>query len=196
MNTTTNLVLWTRADNYCGTNYENHFIGLSVTRDSCVYARANFAALLELLGGESETVIVARASHWACGWVETILVEATDSEASTKLDDALSAIESYPVLCEDTLMSMEQEDTEAQLEQYTDQWVDTVNKAIPGLSARDSKRIAVAVFYDDIAWRGLEEAFVNSESIERYLKSWEFQNDDFKNSHKKSMKVLAKYISK
>lgn len=43
-------------------------------RDSEILAESNFHSALAMLGGESETVQVHRFGHWACGWLEIILI--------------------------------------------------------------------------------------------------------------------------
>lgn len=64
-------------------------------RDSEALAESNFAAALEILGGESETVEVHRFGHWACGWFEIIIVHPDRLEDAESIEKALS---DYPVL--------------------------------------------------------------------------------------------------
>lgn len=74
------LVQWS-ATNYIGERYDDYYIVYTRNRDSPMLHEHNFDAALKRLGGESETVIVARASHWLCGWVEQLLVHKSDSNA-------------------------------------------------------------------------------------------------------------------
>src|ERR1035437_3896091 len=78
----TNLKRWVYPSNYCGTDWSDYYVGLVRSCDSDCLERSNFDSLLELLGGETPErddceeydVIVAHDSHWAVGWIETILV--------------------------------------------------------------------------------------------------------------------------
>lgn len=65
-------------------------------------SQSNFAAILKELGGESETVIVERATHWLCGWIETIYVHESDHDRLVKADSLIEYLtEMYPILDED-----------------------------------------------------------------------------------------------
>jgi len=69
-------------------------------RDSGCLDLSNFQTALEMLGDESETVEVHRFGHWACGWLEIIIV-APDSEAQAKAQEIQDSLENYPVLDDD-----------------------------------------------------------------------------------------------
>ena len=56
-------------------------------RDSDCLKQSNFAVMLRELGGESETVIVVRESHWAVGWVEWIAIHELDAAALQIADE-------------------------------------------------------------------------------------------------------------
>lgn len=71
---------------------------VSRSRDASILTESNFATALEMLGGEGNGVSVVNVGHWACGWVEHIVV---DFDAKDKLEIALKIINSiyaYPVL--------------------------------------------------------------------------------------------------
>jgi hypothetical protein len=53
--------------------------------------------MLRELGGESETVLVLRDSHWAVGWVEAIYIHESDTDRLAIADEIMSALEDYPV---------------------------------------------------------------------------------------------------
>ena len=57
--------------------------------------------MLTALGGESETIIVVRESHWAVGWVEWIAIHESDTAALAKADEHCGRLENYPVLDEE-----------------------------------------------------------------------------------------------
>lgn len=74
------------------------------TRDSGCLETSNFAAALEILGGECETVEVHRFGHWGPGWYEIILVS---PERAAAVEDIAAALENCPALDEDDLSERE-----------------------------------------------------------------------------------------
>jgi hypothetical protein len=68
--------------------------------------------MLRELGGESETVIVVRESHWAVGWVEWIAIHDDDKPALRIADELVAALSDYPVIDEDHWSELEQEDAQ------------------------------------------------------------------------------------
>lgn len=82
---------------------------VSQNRDSGCLALSNFAAALEILGGESETVEVHRFNHWANGWFEIILVS---PERGAEIEEIESSLENYPVLNDFDFSRRENEEAE------------------------------------------------------------------------------------
>lgn len=80
---------------------------VSRNRDSQSLAESNFAAALETLGGESETVEVHRFGHWGPGWFEIILVHPSRFADAQAIADRL---EIYPILDEEDVSAREWED--------------------------------------------------------------------------------------
>lgn len=76
-------------------------------RDSGPLDESNFAAALEILGGESETCEVHRFGHWACGWLEIVIVSPDRAAEVEAIEDRLA---NYPVLDESDLSNREYED--------------------------------------------------------------------------------------
>jgi hypothetical protein len=113
------LKLWKTPRDYAGEEYPDYYVGLSKHRDSDTLTRANFDAMLERLGGEDEAagVIVTHASHWAVGWVETILVH-KDSDKVAELQEMMNELEEYAVLDEDKLTEYEMEQEESDWENW------------------------------------------------------------------------------
>ena len=96
---------------YFGETYENHFVFLSQTRDSDSLTRSNFEVALKRLrevenplgvpDTDEETVKMTSASHWACGWIETIYIHESDTAALELAEEMLRQISQYPVLDEE-----------------------------------------------------------------------------------------------
>jgi hypothetical protein len=101
---------WTRPSNYMGPEYPEYYLVIAQTRDSRVLDQANFIAALKALGGESETVHVIRDSHWACGWLEYILVHESDTKACEIADKIMTAYANYPCIDEELWSRMESEE--------------------------------------------------------------------------------------
>jgi hypothetical protein len=111
MYTPNNLKRWTKPSHYAGASWPEYFSsGVGQSRDSDALERSNFACMLNELGGESETVIVVRESHWAVGWVEWIAIHQDDTKALTTADEIQAALSDYPVINEDHWSETEQEE--------------------------------------------------------------------------------------
>ena len=92
---------WTKPQNYYGENWNEYYIFLSQNRDSQALERSNFECGLQKIGGKSETVIASYERHWACGWLETILIHESDTKALEIADKLAQKLEDYPVIDED-----------------------------------------------------------------------------------------------
>lgn len=120
---------WETPSSYAGFDPVGDVLVLSINRDSDVLARSNWAVGGTLLreaaaaAGDPESVYDWRASHWAVGWVEYLMVkrDAPESvlEAAAEILDSLA---DYPALSDDHWSDLEW--TEA-----SDYWA--------GLSVRD-----------------------------------------------------------
>lgn len=89
---------WTRAPNYIGETYYEYFVVLGKHRDSDTLTRSNFDVALEMLDGESETVIIVRSSHWAVGWIEGLFVHENDKASLEIAEEIKESLSQYPVL--------------------------------------------------------------------------------------------------
>jgi hypothetical protein len=97
----TNLEKWKLPTCYVGAEWPDYYSsGVGQSRDSDALERSNFACMLRELGGESETVIVVRESHWAVGWVEWIAIHESDAKSLEKADGIKAALADYPVIDE------------------------------------------------------------------------------------------------
>ena len=92
---------------YADIDRAEYFIAYSQHRDSDSLTRSNFRSILQALGGESETVLVLRDSHFAVGWVEAIYVHESDTVACAEADRILGRLEDYPVADEEDHSSLE-----------------------------------------------------------------------------------------
>jgi hypothetical protein len=94
-----NLERWRLPKDYAGASWPEYYSsGVGQSRDSDCGEASNFDAMLKLLGGESDTVVVVRERHWAVGWVEWIAIYHLDSKALQVADEAMARLEDYPLL--------------------------------------------------------------------------------------------------
>ena len=108
---------WSRSENYIGESYNDYYVLLSRHRDSGLIEESNFYSALKMLNGESDTVKVIRASHWAVGWIEVILIHESDKVSVDKGNEIEESLESYPILNEDDFYERESERREEILEE-------------------------------------------------------------------------------
>lgn len=96
---------------------EEWLIAYAQHRDSDTLTRSNWAAFVEALGGESDTVAIERSNHWAVGWVEYILVDPQDTERVKLAEELREQLDDYPVLDEMGFSNLEHEE-------YQEAWQD------------------------------------------------------------------------
>jgi hypothetical protein len=87
--------------NYAGKDLSAFVAVVSQNRDSDSLDKSNFRVALMRLGGESATVQVHRFDHWACGWVENLLIDPTNATAVLEAARIAADMERYPVLDDD-----------------------------------------------------------------------------------------------
>jgi hypothetical protein len=92
---------------FAGFDRREYFMGLSQHRDSDTLTRSNFRSMLARLGGESETVLVIRDSHFLVGWVESIYIHESDAAACATANAILDRLADYPVVSEDDWGTLE-----------------------------------------------------------------------------------------
>lgn len=97
---------WEHPDSYAGFSPVGDYVLLSKTRDSYILDVVNFDVALFQLRAESEecneTFYTFRASHWACGWVEYLMVAKSAPESVIAVaEDIDNAIADYPILDDD-----------------------------------------------------------------------------------------------
>jgi len=127
-------------------------VPVSQTRDSGALAKTNFAAALQSLGGESETVEVHRFGHWGPGWFDIMLVDPADAERVRIAEDIARRLEDYPVLDESALSEAEYEEAR----QSWDDWgADDAARGVSrdiGIGAAATDRLA-EFFASDAGWQ-------------------------------------------
>lgn len=88
--------------NYLGDDLEEQAdwgVLMCQTRDSDVLTESNWHVALTELGGESEDVQILRFGHWACGWLEYMVVN-PDCSLYDRALELYEEIQDYPILDE------------------------------------------------------------------------------------------------
>jgi hypothetical protein len=73
----------------------------SRNRESSILDIINFEEFLKRLGGESEWVTIVRFRHWACGWIEYLMLN--ENAPHTLFQTAIKItkeLDAYPILNE------------------------------------------------------------------------------------------------
>lgn len=119
---------WQHPDSYAGFSPDHHYHLMSIHRDSKVLDESNWETMKRLLqeagcpvdeylGEEEEPFALTwRASHWAVGWIEHMVIADDAPEAALiEAAEALCSLSGYPVLDEDDW-------TERELEAVCEWW--------------------------------------------------------------------------
>ena len=112
--------IWVTPSDYAGHNPVGDYRGAGQSRDSDALERSNYRRIFEDLQAKadecwrSDSVYDFRASHWAVGWVEQIIVKADAPEPVLDLlVEIIDALEGYPVYDEEDFSALETEESEA-----------------------------------------------------------------------------------
>lgn len=123
---------WERASNYIGPDYSQSYILYGKNRDSDYMVKANFDAIYDYikeLDKTEEYIHIESASHWACGWIEYILVdESAPIEILNRFKDIREAIEDYPIFCEGTVYEYKQDEIREYISSYSDEELESILK--------------------------------------------------------------------
>jgi hypothetical protein len=129
--------------NFIGTIPTGYCI-YSQNRESSILELVNFKAILADLGGEGEHVETIRHKHWACGWIEYLMVS---RDAPTELLDRCveiaRALDSDPVY-DDESYSNEQDTA------VTEHWLNASMRERVALCSEAGVSIFRARYNDDM----------------------------------------------
>lgn len=93
--------------NYMGErDFGDFYTLVTRNRDSDALVESNFRSALKALGGESESVVIHRFGHWACGWWESLSVSKSSPQFAA-VEAMAERLEDYPVLDEEDFSQLE-----------------------------------------------------------------------------------------
>lgn len=98
-------------------------VAYTLTRDGDALSRSNFRCFLKLLGGKgtegakgsqevAEGVTIEEAKHWACGWIQYLVIDPSRPDLVAIAEQALARLEDYPVLDEEDWSQEESEEAD------------------------------------------------------------------------------------
>ena len=127
---------WVRPSNYVGKDWTGYFIIVSQNRDSGTLEKVNFETARKLLSqweGEEVNatapgdipcpqmqVTVASANHWACGWVDSLMIHKEAPEAALiEAAEIICSLADYPCLDDMALSNLEYNEAAETWNRYT-----------------------------------------------------------------------------
>lgn len=151
---------WETPDSYVGHNPVGNYLIYSRNRDSSIAEDVNYQEILKDLQAvmseedrDNSRVYDFRASHWACGWIEYIIVEQNASEKVLQLaGEIVCGLADYPIYNDDKV-------SEAESEARFEYWQD----------ASLSERIDLIKEYTDLSIFAARRDDELPEEVENYL---------------------------
>ena len=89
--------------------FKDWFVLYGRNRDSRILEQSNFESILKYMGGESDNVQIIRSGHWACGWIEFLLVNPIDTDKIELAENVGIELAKYPVFDDSDYYSHESE---------------------------------------------------------------------------------------
>lgn len=115
-----NLNKWERAKDYGGEDLSEWYTLIAQTRDSYLLERNNFAEVkkhieskkFEIVGDvedckQDNAFLLASFGHWACGWIESIMVHESNELGLMLADEIKAQLEDYPIFNDDSYYTAE-----------------------------------------------------------------------------------------
>jgi hypothetical protein len=84
-----------------------------VTRDSDALARSNWEVITQDMQGRfPDACDVMHCTHWACGWIDHLMIDTQDSDAMRACVEWVNALADYPVADDEHFSETEWEEWE------------------------------------------------------------------------------------
>lgn len=184
---------WKLPSNYVGETFDGYCVVIGKHRDSDTLSVSNFEVAKEML----ERVLSAQpdadpddlrfecASHWAVGYVETILVKATNIELVREAASIRKALDNYPVLDDEDFSEREWEERQETISLYTGRWMTEIGRELdPDLDKDeytqeqfdDLETLCVFLYEEDCLYRGQEDAWARTEHVSIHELEYQFKN--------------------
>lgn len=106
---------WQRVSDYGGEDLSDWYILVVQTRDSYLLERTNFSDVkdhlkeqgFEITGNledciTDKAILLASFGHWACGWIESLMIHKDNDKALQAGDEIRSQLDDYPIFDEES----------------------------------------------------------------------------------------------
>jgi hypothetical protein len=118
MYTPKHLKKWISESNYGGEDLSAWYILIARTRDSDNLENSNFESIREFIKlqgynindndvKEINNVLIAGFNHWACGWIDCLMIHENNEAALIVGDEIKEKLDNYPVFNEDDYQERE-----------------------------------------------------------------------------------------
>lgn len=132
------LTKWQHESHYGGDDLSEWYILYSHTRDSYLLQDNNFESIKKHLneqgfeiagslenGEEGKVILLAGFGHWACGWIESLMIHQSNDAGLMLGDEIKAAIADYPIFDEDSYCMAELEMIFDYVKEYVvKEWLD------------------------------------------------------------------------
>jgi hypothetical protein len=134
MYTPEHLTKWQRESDYGGEDLSNWYILIARTRDSNNLENSNFESIKKDLKEkfdicedvtELNSILLASFGHWACGWIESLMIHEGNDAALILGDQIKEQLNDYPVYDEDNYQDREFEDYLVNCRDAIKGWLDS-----------------------------------------------------------------------
>lgn len=175
---------------------------ISTHRDADLMDVSNYETILEDLKDiNTKHVEETNCNHWAVGWVKHITVKMLHNGKLTNAGKRLlfwnEQLNDYPLADDDDFYERESQQQEENHDYYKDEFA---NEVLNYLGCDVSKKIlkrkqldhlTFYIYASDAGYRGLEDAWVSVDSIERFIKESCYSDWNMDQDNCWLMKLLA-----
>ena len=102
-----NLELYSRPKYYMGLDFEGYYKFISNNRDSSILTRSNWQSITSEFDKFSLPYENWGTNHWACGWLDTMMIYKDDTASLVVADIIVSQLQDYPLYDEDHYSTLE-----------------------------------------------------------------------------------------
>lgn len=184
---------WKLPSNYIGETFDGYCVVIGKHRDSDTLSVSNFEVAKDMLervlsaqpDADQDDLRFECASHWAVGYVETILVKATNIELVCEAASIRKALDNYPVLDDNHFAHLQDDEREETISLYTGQWMTEIGRELdPQLPEYeytqeqfdDLESLCVFLYHVDCSNSGQEDAWARTKHVS--LSDLEYQFED------------------
>lgn len=190
-------------DSYIGPDYFGYISLIGQTRDSGCLERSNFECALEMLGYDwnrgttndgDDSVVVSRASHWLCGWVNVIYVKCDSLEKINIAMDILNSLDDYPVLDDDHFLQLEQDELADLIKNNMEYFERDFAQYLGKETLNRAEKLFIEYSVEcDAGWCGHESAYFGLD-YSQMKRTIEFINDNRLSDDSFEMKALLEQL--